>query len=270
MPPRSSSTPPPEIEAEAADPLFNQSLAKGLAALRCFDAAHRSLTLAEVAERAGMTKASAQRTVHTLEVLGYLGREPRTRRFCTTPKVMELGFAYVASHPVVMAAQPYLAQLSSASGETASLTEAVDTDMLYVAQRATTQFIPVQTPVGMRIPMYCTSSGRAWLSRQSDEAVAAVLAASALAARTPHTLTAPADILARIADCRREGYAWNAEELFMGDMGIAAPIVNSRGQVLAVVHVSPPTCRWSPEQARRSLAPLVIDCARAIGSALVG
>ena len=233
------------------DPLFNLSLAKGLAVLRSFDAGHRAMTLSEVAARSDMTKASAQRTVHTLEVLGYLGKESRTRRFCMLPKTMELAYTYVASHPLVLAATPYLAQLSTASGETASLTEPVELDMLYIAQRTTTQFIPVLTPVGMRIPMYCTSSGRAWLSGQSDAQVRAVLESSVRERRTPHTLTDPASIEARVLECRQLGYAWNAEELFLGDMGIAAPITDRRGHTHGAVHVSPPICRWTPEDARR-------------------
>ena len=252
------------------DPLFNLSLAKGLAVLRSFDAGHRAMTLSEVAARSDMTKASAQRTVHTLEVLGYLGRQPRTGRFCLQPKALEIGYGYVASHPLALAATPYLAQLSNESGETASLTEPVELDMVYIAQRMTTQFIPVLTPVGMRIPMYCTISGRAWLAGQSDAQVAAVLAASAREPRTPHTLTDVAAITDRIDECRRVGYAWNAEELFLGDMGIAAPIVDRRGVTHGAVHVSPPTCRWTPDEARQRLAPLVIECARAIASALPG
>ena len=149
----------------AADPLFNQSLEKGLDVLRAFTAAHRTLTLSELAQLTGMTKGSAQRTVHTLQVLGYVGKHPQTRRFQLLPKVIEIGFNYLAAHPLIRVAHPYLSQLATASGETASLTEPVGTDMVFVAQLLTTQFIPVLTPVGMRIPMYCTSSGRAYLSQ---------------------------------------------------------------------------------------------------------
>ncbi|WP_295545746.1 IclR family transcriptional regulator [uncultured Pseudacidovorax sp.] len=253
---------------DAADPLYNQSLEKGLAVLCSFDAAHRTMTLAEIAERTGMTRASAQRTVHTLQVLGYVGKDGQTRRFRLLARSMDIGFNYVASHPLVQAANPYLAQLASASGETASLTEPLDFDMLYVAQRMTTQFIPVLTPVGMRIPMYCTSSGRAWMSCLPDDQVRALLQGSTRMARTPATLTGIAAIQARIAACRKLGYATNDEELFLGDMGIAAPIVDRRGRPHGAVHVSPPTSRWTLEAAQKKLAPMVIECARAIASAL--
>lgn len=253
---------------EASDPLFNQSLEKGLAVLGAFDGAHRSMTLAEVAERTGMTKASAQRTVHTLEVLGYVGKHAQTRRFQLRPKVMDIGFNYVSNHPVVQIANPYLSQLANASGETASLTEPVERDMLYVAQRVTSQFIPVSTPVGMRVPMYCTSSGRAWLGSLPAAEARRILQDSDRVARTPATLTSVAAILVRIADCRKLGYATNAEELFLGDMGIAAAIVDRSGRALGAVHVAPPTSRWTIESAQLKLAPMVIECARAISSAL--
>lgn len=257
----------PSGPAAGADPLFNQSLEKGLAVLAAFDAAHRTLTLGELAELTGMSKASAQRTVHTLQVLGYVAKHPQTRRFQLQPKAMEIGFNYVAAHPLIHAAHPYLAQLADASGESASLTEPVGLHMVYVAQLVTPKFIPMLTPVGMRIPMYCSSSGRAFLSRLPDAQVRLVLEQSERAARTPSTLTGVEAIMARIEECRRIGYAVNCEELFLGDMGIAAAVSDRRGRVLGAVHVSPPSSRWTPEEARRRLAPLVIDCARAISDA---
>lgn len=259
----------PEAEAgKEADPLFNLSLAKGLEVLRAFDAAHRTMTLSEIAERTGMSRASAQRTVHTLSVLGYVGKQAATRRFQLLPAIMDIGFNYIAGHPLVQMASPYLAQLANTSGETAHLTEATGSDMLYIAQRMTSQFIPVLTPVGMRIPMYCTSSGRAWLSCLSDVQVRQHLQAAPRPARTPQTLTSLRAIEARIDACRSAGYAYNVEELFRGDMGIAAPIVDKAGQPRGAVHLSPPTSRWTLATAQKKLAPMVIECARAISAAL--
>ena len=277
MPPSPSTTPvaapladdaPTGTGERVSDPLFNQSLEKGLDVLRAFDAAHRTLTLAELATLTGMSKGSAQRTVHTLQVLGYVGKHPQTRRFQLLPKVIEIGFNYLAAHPLIRAANPYLSQLASASGETASLTEPVGLEMVYVAQLLTTKFIPVLTPVGMRIPMYCTSSGRAYLSHLPEAEVRAILDASDRPARTPATLTEVDAIMARIADCRQVGYATNCEELFLGDMGVAAPILNSKGQAVGAVHLSPPTSRWTLEEAQKKLAPMVIECARAISQSI--
>jgi len=253
---------------EATDPLFNKSLEKGLAVLRAFDPAHRTLTLADIARIADMSKASAQRAVHTLTVLGYIGRDPYSRRLRLLPKVIELGFNHRASHPLVRLAHPYLAQLARTSGETASLTEPVDQYMVYMSQIMTTQSIPVLTPVGMRIPMYCTSSGRAYLSRHTNQQARELLEASIREARTPATLTDVDDILQTIRTCRQVGYALNCEELFLGDMGIAAPIIDRYGEAVGAVHLAPPTSRWSLEEVTSRLAPLVIECARGISESL--
>ncbi len=253
---------------ERPDPLFNQSLEKGLEVLRAFSAVHRTLTLAELAALTGMTKSSAQRTVHTLERLGYVDKHPQTRRFRLTPKVMEIGYNYLAADALIQIASPYLSQLANASGETANLTEPVGLDMVYVAQLMTAKHMPVLTPVGMRIPMYCTSSGRAYLSTLPDERVHAMLEASTRAPRTPATLTDVDTIFERVTACRNVGYACNEEELFLGDMGIGAPIVNSRGEAVGAVHVSPPASRWTMAEAQKKLGPLVIECAWAISRSI--
>lgn len=255
-------------EAVEADPLFNQSLEKGLAVLRAFDATHRTMTLADIAVAAGMNKASAQRTVHTLQVLGYIGKHPQTRRFRLLPKVMELGFSYVIANSTLRAAHPYLSQLAHTSGETACLTEPIGLDMMYVSQSGTSAFIPMLTPIGMRVPMYCTSSGRAYLSRLPDESVRQMIEQSNRVARTPHTRVEVDDVLATIDECRRVGFAMNVEELFLGDMGVGAPIVDSRGTPLGAVHLAPPSSHWTAESARQKLGPLVAACARAISESL--
>lgn len=251
------------------DALFNQSLAKGLQVLCAFTAGHRSMTLNEIAQRTGMSKSSAQRSVHTLQTLGYIGKHPVTQRFCLQPKVVELGFHYLHAHTLIHAAHSYLAQLARDSGETATLTEPVGDHMLYLSQVLTTQHIPVLTPVGTRVPMYASSCGRAYLSQLPAEQWPNLLQSMPRPARTRHTLTQVPDIVQRLHQCRDSGYATNCEELFLGDMGLAAPIFNARNEVVGAVHIAPPCSRWSMADAQKQLAPLVVECARAISRVVV-
>jgi DNA-binding IclR family transcriptional regulator len=94
------------------NPLFNQSLEKGLAVLCAFSAQHRSMTLADVAAAAGINKSSAQRMVFTLEQLGYVRKHPQTRRYQLAPRVMRVGYNYLAANPVIDLANPYLSELT--------------------------------------------------------------------------------------------------------------------------------------------------------------
>ncbi|AVO58395.1 MULTISPECIES: IclR family transcriptional regulator [Pseudomonas] len=254
--------------SDTPNSLFNQSLEKGLAVLRAFNAAQRTMNLAEIAEAAEINKSSAQRMIHTLEQLGYVRKHPQTKRFQLTPRVMEIGYNYLAADTLVDVANPFLAELAQVTGETTNLTEPDGLDMVYVARFVAPKFIPIHMPIGSRIPMYCTGSGRAYLSALPDQEALAMLQASDRQAHTRHTLTEIDAIHGQIVATRQRGYALNQEELFLGDMSIAAPIIGSQGLPVAAVHVVIPSSRWTLEEAERKLAPSVIECARAIRTSI--
>ena len=230
--------------SEHINPLFNQSLEKGLAVLRGFGAARRTMNLADIAQVAGISKSSAQRMVHTLEELGYIRKHPQSRRFQLTPKVMEIGYNYLAA------------------------TEPDGVSMVYVARFVAPKFIPIHMPIGSRIPMYLSGGGRAYLSGLSDDVVHAVLQASDIRPFTQHTLTDPDAIFERIQAARSKGYAINKEEMFLGDMTLAAPIFGSNGLPVAAVHVVAPSSRWSMEDAEQKMGAAIIQCARSISNSI--
>lgn len=98
----------------------------------------------------------------------------------------------------------------------------------------------------------------------TDDPVHTMLAQSTRADRKPATLTAADAIFEWVATWRQVGCASNCEELFLGDMGIAAPIRGSKGQALGAVHLSPPTSRWTMDETQKKLSPMVIECVRAM------
>jgi IclR family transcriptional regulator, pca regulon regulatory protein len=255
-----------KVAEPAPDLLFNQSLEKGLAVLCAFNEKRRTMTLAEVAAATDITKSSAQRMVYTLEQLGYLRKHPQTRRYQLTPRVMQVGFNYLASNALVEIATPFLSELARVTGETCNLTEPDGTEMVYVARFVSAKWVPIHMPIGSRIPMYCTGSGRAYLSLLPQEEARRLLQRSKRERHTAHTRTDIDEILKLLGAARRQGYASNREELFLGDMSISAPIVGAHGHPLGAVHVVAPTSRWTLSQAEEKLAPATIDCARAISN----
>ena len=92
-----------------------QSLVRGLAVIRAFDAEHPELTLSEVARRAEITRAAAGRFLRTLEELGYVRGSAGSgvgRTFALTPRVLELGFSYLSALSIPEIVQPHLERLS--------------------------------------------------------------------------------------------------------------------------------------------------------------
>lgn len=252
--------------SEERNSLHNQSLEKGLSVLKAFSAQRRSMSLAEVAEAAGMTKSSAQRMVFTLESLGYLRKHSRTRHYQLTPRVLELGFSYLDAHSLIEVANPFLSELTRLTGETSCLTEPAGYDMTYIARFVSAGFVPVHMPIGSRVPMYCTASGRAYLSALPTDEALTLIEHSQRIAHTSQTLTEVDRILESLQQVREQGYAVNAQELFLGDMTIGAPVLGANGRPVAAVHVVAPTSRWSRADAEKQLAPALLQCSRALSN----
>lgn len=250
------------------NPLFNQSLEKGLAVIRAFNTAHRSMNMGEVAQAVQINRSSAQRMVYTLEQLGYLKKHPRTQRYHLTVRSLELGFNYLSTHTLIDVANPFLAELSNVTQETICLTEPDRLEMVYTARFVSARYIPIHMPIGSRIPMYCTGSGRAVLSALPKDEALALLRAAPRVAHTMHTRTDEAELLALLHEARRRGYAVNQEELFLGDMTLAAPVLNRAGYPVAAVHIVAPTSRWKLHDAIEQLSPALLSCARSLNNSI--
>jgi IclR family pca regulon transcriptional regulator len=263
-------TPRKPTLARARDPLFNRSVEKALAILGAFGGERRALSLAELAVSVGITTSSAQRCVHTLVRLGFLRRDPQAKRCVLTPRALALAHAYLAGHALLEQATTHLIDLNQASGESVSLSEPDGTDMVFIARFPSLKPFHIHMPVGRRLPMYCTASGRAYLSALPAALARRILGRSRPAALTPTTLTDPQQIWKRIQAARKSGYAWSDQEYYRGDVTIAAPVLGEDGEPLAALNISAPTSRWTLAQLRAKLAPLLLQSAQAasLGSAL--
>ena len=249
--------------ASARDPLFNSSVQKALAMLESFGGEQRERSLSELALGAGMTVSSAQRCTHTLVRLGFLRRDPRARRWVLTPRVLSLTAAYLSGHALLEQATTHLIDLNQTSGESVSMSEPDGEDMVFIARFPSLKRFHLHTPVGRRLPMYCTASGRAYLAALPAAAAERIVRGSPLQPLTPLTLTDPRQILKRIAAAREAGYAWSDQECYRGDLTIAAAVLAADGQPLAAVNISAPTSRWTLAELRSKLAPLLLQTARA-------
>ena len=248
----------------ASDPLFNQSVEKAFAVLHAFGGAElRALGLAEIASAARVTPSSAQRSLHTLVQLGYLRRDTRLHGWALTPRILDIGYPYLAGHPVIEQATPHLIDLNQACGESVSLSEPDGLDMVFIARFPSRKPFFIHMPVGRRLPMYCTAAGRAYLSALPPSEAREILERSALRAFTPNTLHDVPSILAMIDQARASGYAWANQEYYLGDLVIAAPILGERGRPVAVINIAGTTSRTTLEDLRTQFAPLLQAAARA-------
>lgn len=248
--------------------LFVNSVAKALRVLYAFGEQRQSLGLSEIARATGMGISAAQRFVHTLHSLGYLLKDPQTRRYRLGVRLLDFAFLYQRSNALSEIAIRHLVSLSERSGETVQMVERDGSDVVYIARLPRRQVRYPSGVIGTRMPAFCTGSGRAILSALPEEEAAALLAASDRRALTAHTLTDADAILAQLREARALGYALVDRECLVDEMALAAPVYDYAGVPAAAVGVGVPVSRWTAAAARSELAPLVIDTARAISRAL--
>lgn len=210
-------------------------LAKGLAVIETFSAERPRQSISEAAGAAGLDRATTRRCLLTLAHLGYADYDGKF--FTLTPRVLRLGTACLAAMPLPQRVQPHLDALSERSHESSSVAVLDGPEIVYVARAAQKKVMSIALMPGTRLPAYCTSLGRVLLAGLPEAALAACLAQSQLAPRTPFTLTDPAALLAEIARVRAQGYAVINQEVEIGLRSIAVPLRNARGQVVAALNI---------------------------------
>lgn len=251
-------------EAHSAD--FVQSLARGIAVIRAFDAEHAELNLSEVARRAEIPPAAARRFLRTLETLGYVRSDGK--RFALTPKVLELGFSYLSALSLPEVMQPHLERLSRQVDESVSAAVLAGPDIIYVARVPTRRIMTVRITIGTTFPAYATSMGRVLLAGLPPAEVELALSGIELQQLTGHTLTDASALAAEIARAREQGWALVDGELEPGLRSIAAPVRGRDGQVAAAINVSTSASRDPLERLLDHHLPLLLDAARAIETEL--
>lgn len=238
---------------------YVQSFARGLEVIRSFSAQTPAQTLSEVAARAQLTRAGARRILLTLLALGYVDFDGKLYRL--TPRILDLGYAYLSSMPIWELAQPVMERLSDQVGESCSAAVLEGSDIVYVLRVHTHKIVALTLSVGTRLPAYCTSMGRVLLAALPDDEVLRRLRAAPPAARTRHTVTDVETLMARVRQVRQQGWAMVSEELEEGLISLAAPVHDRQGRVIAALNVSGQLRRTSTAAARETLLPALREAA---------
>lgn len=241
---------------------FVQSLERGLAVIRAFDASTPQLTLSDVARATGLTRAAARRFLLTLVDLGYVRTDGRL--FTLSPRVLELGYAYLSSMSLPEVAQPHLKRLVAQVHESSSVSVLDGDDVVYVARVATSRIMAVSITVGTRFPAYAASMGRVLLAGLDPEDLEAYLARVELRPITRRTVSSVATLRATLERIRTQGWAIVDQELEDGLRAVAVPLRNRTGAVVAAMNISTHSTRMALPQMRSDLLPPLLATAARI------
>ena len=238
----------PEQAAEPSSPrpgdTYVQSFARGLGVIRSFSASAPQQTLSEVAQRTGLTRAGARRILLTLEGLGYV--QSQGRQFSLTPRILDLGFAYLSSLPLWNLAEPVMERLVEEVKESCSAAVLDGPDVVYVLRVPTHKIMSINLGIGSRLPAFCTSMGRTLLAELDGAALDKLLREHPPTQRTERTITDVRTLKAELAAVRKQGWCLVDQELEEGLVSLSAPIRDRAGRAIAAMNISGQVNRTSP------------------------
>nr|WP_209714718.1 IclR family transcriptional regulator C-terminal domain-containing protein [Duganella sp. 1411] len=231
-------------------------LEKGLQVIEAFDQERSRLSIAEVAERTGLTRAAARRYLITLTHLGYMRHE--NKLFSLTPMVLRLGQSYLHSARLPRLAQPLLYRLAYSVGEAASAGVLDHDQLVCVAAVSAGQLVSATLQPGTRVPAWCTANGRMLLASLPPDQLESFLARVRLEQITEHTIVSKERLALEIARARAQGYALVDQELELGLRTMAVPLKNFRGEVVAAMNISVHAARMPLDQMVERCLPALI------------
>lgn len=251
---------------EVSDRDIIRSIERGFSVLLAFDADLPVASLAELAEKTGLSRPAVRRILLTLQRLGYV--EGASGHWSLTPRVLTIGQHYAATHGIVEITQPHLLRIVELTGESASFAQLDGIDVVYVARVHARRVLSHNVDIGTRLPVHATSMGRVIAAFAPADTVDRIINEGGLPALTPNTVTDPIAFRDVLHDVRHQGYALVDGELELGFLSAAVPVRDGRGHVIGALAYSTSRGRHTPEDVVRDAVPLLLEGAQAVSADL--
>jgi IclR family pca regulon transcriptional regulator len=247
---------------EISDRDYVNSLARGLEVISAFTTTRPRMTLSEIANATGMTRATVRRFLLTLVREGYAEKDDKI--FSLKPKVLELGYAALSSMGILEVTQPVMNDLAKSLQESVFCAVLTGEDVTYIARATSDRLVHVSIAVGGRAPAHAVSTGRVLLAAEPPEVLLRYLDRVKLQGFTPYTVTSKVKLRAEIEKVRLEGYSIVDQELEIGLGSISVPVRNGQGRVLAALNVCCPSSRMSIDEMKSRIVPELMQAAQTI------
>jgi IclR family pca regulon transcriptional regulator len=203
------------------------------------------------------------RLLLTLVELGFVRQD--ASRFELTPKVLDLGYAYVSSFGLWQVARPHLEDLVKITGESSSMAQLNGSDIVYVARVAVPKIIALRVEIGTRFPAPVTSQGKVLLASLAPDDLDRTLAVPSTS-RVVIAHRDPDELKGELASIRQQGWALANEELAPGVRSIAAPVLDGSGVTIAAVNVTVHAAETSVDELIERHLPPLQEAATAISA----
>lgn len=247
---------------------FVPGLHRGLLTLEMIAAAQKPMNVTEIAAELGVTRSSAFRLVYTLHHMGFLDEVPQTKQYALGPRVLNIGFAFLASQDIIEVARPELEALRDATSVTAHLAIRDDKSVLYLSCIQTRSGFLSNMNVGSRVPAYAAPMGWYLLSDLGGRELNRLFGPGPFKQFTEKTPTTPAQLASKVAEVSGLPCVVSRGILEAGGSSIAAPVFDNTGAVVAAIDISGPNSAFDMNELETRYAQEVVRAAGRISARL--
>ena len=189
----------------------------------------------------GLHKSTAAGIINTLKAEHFLEQNERTGKLRLGLDLFTL--AVNARLELNDICEPYLNALLELTGETVNLAVLDKTEIVYIAKKESAHSIRISTDVGTRMPVYCTAIGKSILAAMDPAEAENLIDSLDMSSFTERTVIDRMSLISALGIIRREGIAYDFEELEYGLICIAAPLYYRKGNPVGAISVSGPSVR---------------------------
>lgn len=229
-------------------------LPRAFALLRLLADAPQGLTLSALAASIDVPKSSLSSTLKALTDQGYLIR--RGTLYFLGGEAYALASTLLAGRTIRQIARPYLEQLMVETGETVLLAQ-LDVDekhITYIDMVESDKTIRFSVPLAARRPLYCSAAGQVFLAHMGERQRDAYYRDTVFEKMTDATAIDRVDLERLTDQIRRAGLAVSMGGYTVDAAGLAAPVYNSDGSLVAAVVIGVPVARATREVEKYSFA----------------
>lgn len=222
-------------------------LAAAADVLRCFSGTRHDVSVTDLVNLLGMPKSNASRLLRMMRDEGFLEMVGDTKRYRPSLLVNQVGQLYRYAASIVDHADNAVSRVTQLVGHTGYVSVRRGNDVIGVTAHPGTQALRVFMTTGDRIPAFASSTGRVLLARLSDHEVQELYRDGFV----PPSATAPRNVpelLARLADTRRQGYAESVDEAVRGVRAISVAVGDPQTGDEAALCISFPDATVSAEE----------------------
>ncbi len=245
-----------------------KTLEKAITILTCLAESQDQLALKDLTDKTGFKTTTCYRLIKAMESMGLLERDLGSKKYRLGAKLISLGVSALGGLNLRQIALPLMTELRDDTGETTNLSVLDGAEILYIERIQSEYLFNVNLSVGSRLPLYCTSQGKAILAFLPEDQAEELIEKITFVKRTNKTLTNVRSLKKELAVVRKKGFAVSNEELEQGHCAVAAPIFNHEAYPIAAINVSYAIARHKEPETMDRFAKKVIDTSQRISRSL--